>query len=228
MSEYWLAAEMARRPEISPTARLGALISEEERMEWELEQERARGIETRERRRGVARGRGRWGGGVAGGAAGAKIGGILGFMLGGPAGAALGVKLGAAAGAGLGSYAGQKVATDPKWGPPGVRISPGAMRGFERIAPGRYYVSRGEEREREYEWGETERKRYMGEQILTNALMDALTGYQVGAYGPGILSRILGRGAAPAAEVIAAPGWGAGYEWAAPRAIPSPGGPITI
>lgn len=188
MSEYWLAAEMARRPGISPTALLGRDISEEEREEWELEQERARGIETRERRRGVARGRGRVAGGIGGGFGGAKIGGILGFMLGGPAGAALGAKLGAAAGAGLGSYAGQRVATE-------TGISPGAMRQFRRISPGRYYVGRGEEREREFEWGETERGRYMEEQILTSALMDALTGYRAGAYGPGILDRILGRGA---------------------------------
>lgn len=229
MSDFWLAAEMARRPEVSPTARLEALISEEERREWELEQERARGIETREWKRGVARGRGRWAGGIGGGLGGAKIGGILGFMLGGPAGAALGAKLGAIAGAGLGSYAGQRVATEAKIG--GRPISPGAMKTFERISPGRYYVGRGEEREREFEWWETERERYMGEQILTSSVLDALSAYGVQRSGGGILDWLLGRGGGagvPAAGRIAAPGWGAGYEWAAPRAMPSPGALFNI
>ncbi|KKM79921.1 hypothetical protein LCGC14_1345070 [marine sediment metagenome] len=172
MSDFYRAEALFRAGR--PTAMLRRDISREEEEEYRLEQERARGIETRERKRGVARGRGRWAGGLPGG--------ILGFMLGGPVGAAIG--------AGLGSYAGQRVATE-------TGISPGAMKKFRRIAPGRYYVGRGEEREREFEWGETERGRYMQEQILSSALMDALTGYQAGTYGPGILDRILGGGAGP-------------------------------
>ena len=153
----------------------------EEEEERRLELERARGIEARERKRGVARGRGRWAGGLPGA--------IIGFMLGGPPGAAIG--------AGIGSYAGQKVATTRKWQPPsrtGIKISPGAMKTFEPISPGRYYVGRGEEREREFEWGETERERYMQEQILTSALMDAWSGYRATTYGPDLLKMLMGGG----------------------------------
>ncbi len=185
MSDFYRAEALFRGGARGPTFGLGQLIQREEEEEYRLEQERARGIETRERKRGVARGRGRWGGGLPGG--------ILGFMLGGPVGAAIG--------AGLGSYAGQRVATE-------TRISPGAMKKFERIGPGRYYVGRGEEREREFEWGETERGRYMQEQILTSSLMDALTGYQGAKYGGGILDMILGRGGAGAGAVV--PTYGGG------------------
>ncbi len=176
MSDFFRAEALFRAGR--PTAMLRRDISREEEEEYRLGQERARGIETRERKRGVARGRGRVGGGILGYLIGAALAPVTG-------GLSLAIP---ALAAGLGSYAGQRVATE-------TGISPGAMKTFERIGPGRYYVGRGEEREREFEWGETERGRYMQEQILSSALMDALTGYQAGTYGPGILDRILGGGA---------------------------------
>ena len=191
MSDFYLAEALLRAQR--PTFELGLDISREEEEEFRLEQERRRGIETRERKRGVATGRGRFAGGVGGGAAGAKIGGILGFMLGGPAGAALGANLGAAAGAGLGSYAGQRIATEGQI-LPGRKISPGAMKKFERIGPGRYYVARGREREEEFEFGETERGRILQEQILTSSVIDAISGGLQAKYGGGILDMLLGKG----------------------------------
>ncbi len=163
-----------------PTFELGLDIRREEEEEERLWGERARGLETRERKFGEARGRGRWGGGLPGG--------ILGFMLGGPAGAAIG--------AGLGSYAGQRIAT---------KYTPGAMKEFERIGPGKYYVSRGREREREFEFGEEERNRYVKELMLTSAAFDALSGYRAGTYGPGILKMMMG-GGGTAAQLASAPG----------------------
>lgn len=163
----YIAAALFRARD--PTQELRRDIWLEEAEERRLELERARGMETRERKRGVARGRGRWAGGLPGG--------ILGFMLGNPVGAAIG--------ASLGSYAGQRIATE-------TGISPGAMKTFERIGPGKYYISRGEERERQFEWGESERERYLSEQILASAAMDALTGGLQAKYGGGILDMILG------------------------------------
>lgn len=166
-----------------PTFELGLEIRREEEEEFRLAEERRRGIETRERKRGVARGRGRWGGG------------LLGLLLAGAApftgGASL---LAAGALSGLGSYLGQRGA---------VAIAPGARRKFERIGPGRYSVGRGEEREREFEWGERERERYFREEILTSAAMDALSAVlgtrYAGTKGYGsILDMILGRGAGAA------------------------------
>ncbi len=167
MSDFYLAEALLRAQR--PTFELGLDISREEEEEFRLEQERRRGIETRERKRGVATGRGRFAGGIPGG--------ILGFMLGGPVGAAVG--------AGLGSFAGQKGA---------VAISPGAMKKFERIGPGRYYVARGREREEEFEFGETERGRIMQEQILTSSVLDAISGGLQAKYGGGILDMLLGKG----------------------------------
>ena len=173
MSDFYLAEALLRAQR--PSFELGLDISREEEEEFRLEQERRRGIETRERKRGVATGRGRFAGGIPGG--------ILGFMLGGPVGAAVG--------AGLGSYTGQRVATEGQIFP-GRKISPGAMKGFERIGPGRYYVARGREREEEFEFGETEQGRILQEQILTSAVIDAISGYGGAKYG--ILDMLLGKG----------------------------------
>ncbi len=185
MANFYREEAIARAKAGVPTRELWQDIRRVEEEEARLVEERARGIETRERKRGVARGRGRWGGG------------ILGYLLGAAAVGAAGLTGGLslaipALATGLGSYFGQRVATEGQI-VPGRKISPGAMKKFERIAPGRYYVGRGEEREREFEWGETERGRYMQEQIQASALMDALSGYGV-AKGGGILDMILGRG----------------------------------
>lgn len=163
-----------------PTFELGLDIRREEEEEFRLEEERARGLEKRERKFATARGRGRWAGGLPGG--------ILGFILGGPAGAAIG--------AGAGSYLGQRGA---------VAVTPGAMKKFERIGPGQYYVARGREREREFEFGEEERERYMSELMLTGAAWDALSGFRAAKYGPGILDMILGRGAETFASGVPSP-----------------------
>ena len=183
MSDFYLAEALLRAQR--PTFELGLDISREEEEEFRLEQERRRGLETRERKRGIATGRGRWGGG------------ILGYLIGAalaPATGGLSLAL-PALGAGVGSYAGQKGA---------VAISPGAMKKFERIGPGRYYVARGREREKEFEWEETERTRMLQEQILSSSLMDALSGGLQAKYG-GILDMILGRGGRTAAQLSSDP-----------------------
>jgi len=66
MSDFYRAEALFRGGARGPSFGLGQLISAEELEEQELEQKRARDIETRERKRGVARGRGRWGGGILG------------------------------------------------------------------------------------------------------------------------------------------------------------------
>ncbi len=106
------------------------------------------------------------------------IGGLLGFLVGGPIGA------------GIGSAAGQAVAT---------KFTPGTKlpEKFKRIGPGRYFVDIGEERQKQFEFEESERSRYLNEQILTRAATDAISGYRAEKYGGGILDMVLGRKAEP-------------------------------
>ena len=148
---------------------LGVDIRREEEEERRLILERARGVEERKRSFEGARGAGRIVGGVGGG--------ILGFLLGGPGGA----KIGAAAGAGIGSFAGQKI---------GVGLSPGANRKFDRIGPGVYYVARGRERQKQFDYGETDREHYINELILASAVRDASRAYKI-ASGSSLLNNIL-------------------------------------
>ena len=162
----YIAGEIFRASR-EPFIGLRGDIRREEEEEFRLEQERLRGVGTKERRREQKRGQGRWLGGVPGG--------ILGFILGGPPGAAIG--------AGIGSRVGQEAM---------VRTSPQAMRKFERIGPGKYYVSRGREREKQFEYGQQEQDRYFKELMLTSAAMDAISGYTGAKYGGGILDMILG------------------------------------
>lgn len=164
-----------------PTFELGVDVTREQEEEEKLYQEQQRARERRSRKYESASGKGRW--------VGAAAGGLLGFLVGGPLGAAKGAKIGLTVGAGVGSYLGQKIATDP-------RISPGVKlpEKFKRISAGRYYVDIGEEQQKQFEFEETERTRYLNEQILTRAAMDAMTAYGVTKYGGGILDMILGRG----------------------------------
>lgn len=172
----YLAAALFRAKD--PTIELRKDIWLEEAEERRLEEERRRGIETRERKFGTARGRGRVGGG------------LLGLLIGtalAPATGGASLLIPALA-AGAGSYLGQKGA---------VAVTPGAMKKFERIGPGKYYIARGREREREFRFGEKERERYISELMMTSAAWDALSGYGAAKYGGGILRQILGETGMP-------------------------------
>ncbi len=175
MSNPFLAEALLRASR--PTFGLRVDITKEQQEEEKLYRERERARERRTRKYESASGKGRVVGGVVGGVAG----GLLGFLIAGPGG----VKWGASTGAGLGSAAGQAVAT---------KFTPGTKlpEKFKRIGPGRYFVDIGEERQKQFEFEEDERSRYLTEQILTRAATDAISGYQAGKYGGGILDMILG------------------------------------
>ena len=173
MSENPFIAEALLRAS-RPTLGLRMDIRQEEEEELRLEQERQRGLEKRERKFGKARGRGRWAGG------------LLGLLAAGAAPFTGGASLVAAAAlTGAGSFLGQKAA---------VRLSPGAMKKFKRVSPGVYYVARGREREEQFQFGESERRRQINELMLTSAAFDAISGGIFAKGGGNLLDMILGRG----------------------------------
>ncbi len=106
---------------------------------------------------------------------GRTVGGILGFLTGT-----------GAIGAGVGSAIGQGLATS---------FAPGTNPKFKRIAPGRYFVDLGRERETQFRSDERIRHRNLNAQILASAISDAFTGGRIKSLEGrgGILDLILGR-----------------------------------
>ena len=109
----------------------------------------------------------------------------MGFLLGGLAGPA-----GAIAGATAGAAFGSRVVSGAM-----VKTSPQAMKKFERISEGVYYVAKGRELERQSKFNWREQDRYIQELMLANAATDAMSAFRLasGAEGAGsLLDMIMG------------------------------------
>lgn len=192
-SNPFLAESLLRARQ--PSFGLGVEVAREERAESAATAARSRGVAKRGRARATARGRGR------------TAGGLLALLLAGATGGAS-IPVTAAL-AGAGSFIGQKAA---------IALSPDARKKFKRVGPGKFFVDPGIERERSFQFGESERDRLLREDILAGSLTDAITGGLKAKYGDGILDMLLGT-RSPAGTIVPVTGGRA-----VPGSLPRTGG----